>query len=104
MRRPVKPQPSDAFVAFRELDAELWLASRLKSHGVEIFDGDTTREVRAERARAAILERKLAAVVLGNYHGKLENYELAFARIYNQPLVAKAPRAKHSRTETTGAT
>jgi hypothetical protein len=104
MSRPAKLQPSDNYVAFRELDAELWLASRLTSHGVEIFDGDTTRAVRAERTRAAILEHGLAAVVLGNYHGKLDTYCSAFERVFQQPLVAKAPRARHSRTETTGAT
>lgn len=94
MSRAIKPQPSAAYKAFRELDAELWLADRLKSHGIEIFDGDTTRKARAERTRQAILENKLAAIVLGKHQGELENYAIAFERVYGEPLTAKATQRK----------
>lgn len=91
-------QPSAAYSLLRQLDSELWLADRLKSHGVDVFDGDTMPDVRAQRTREAILAHGLAAVVLGKRHGVLETYASAYERIFNQPLVVAAPRPKHRRS------
>ncbi|HZP86617.1 MAG TPA: hypothetical protein VFB54_07330 [Burkholderiales bacterium] len=66
---------------------EAWLARRLRDHGVDVFAGTTDRDIRRERIRAAILERGLAAVVLGKgAGGKPENYLQIFERLYQQPL------------------
>jgi hypothetical protein len=67
---------------------EAWLARRvLDQTGVDVFTGTTDCDIRRERIRAAILERGLAAVVLGKgAGGKPENYQQIFERLYSQPL------------------
>lgn len=69
-----------------ELRHELWLANRLERHGVQVFAGDTTAEVRRERMRTAILEAGLEAVIAGSRSSKPETYRDCFQRLYGVPL------------------
>lgn len=71
---------------FDQLDAESSLATRLELFGV-IFDGDTTPAIRAERARVAIAEARLAMVIAGRtLSGKPETFSDLYQRIYGQKL------------------
>lgn len=67
----------------QQLDAELWLASRLKEHG--IFEGTTTTAERKERFRLAMIP--YAEVIAGARTGKPERYRETFERIYGESLV-----------------
>lgn len=67
------------------LDAEMWLAQRIRQQIVGIFDGETEPGVRRERARAAIKNNGLETVVAGHKNGKPETYAEVFSRIYGEP-------------------
>lgn len=69
------------------LSAEIWLASRLRRHGISVFGGLTTFEQRRERARVGIIEHALADVVAGRKDGKPETLGQLFGRVYQQPLI-----------------
>lgn len=74
-------------VQFRGVDAEMFMAKRLKEHGANIFTGVTDSTERKERIRKAIIDCGLDVIVIGrNGAGKTETYADAFARFYNEPL------------------
>jgi hypothetical protein len=65
------------------LDHELWLAKRLGQHGVEIFTGDTTPELRRERFREAIKTAGVEMVIVGRTKdGAPETYQECLDRLY----------------------
>ena len=68
-----------------EVIAEMWLARRLRLP-LSWAAGVTTREMRRDRIRAAILERGLADATAGNAKGRPETWAQVFQRIYRQPL------------------
>jgi hypothetical protein len=67
---------------------EAWLAKRLLDQtGIDVFTGTTDRDIRRERIRAAILDHRLANIVLGKGpSGKPEDYATILQRLYAQPL------------------
>ena len=69
-----------------KLDHELWLSQRLRQHGVDAFDGDTTPEVRCQRIREAIRKHGLECVIVGSKQGEPVTYPQAFERIYGEAL------------------
>lgn len=79
----------------QKLDREIWLATRLRQHGVKVFDGVTDPEVRRERFRESILEAGISEVVVGRgKDGKPENYGTLFERLYGQPLALNAKKKR----------
>lgn len=76
--------------SFTDFDAEIYLTRRLRDHGAQIFEGDTTREARRERYRSAIVNHGLERVIVGhNKAGKCETYADLFERLFNEPLTPK---------------
>jgi hypothetical protein len=74
---------------FTHLEAETWLAERLKQHGCDLYAGGPFEHFR-DRLRATILANRMQAVLLGrNKTGALENYAQAFERLYGEPLVPR---------------
>jgi hypothetical protein len=72
---------------FQNLDAEVFIAKRLREHGAKIFEGVTDSAERKERIRNAIIDCELDSTVIGrNAAGKPETYADAFARFYQEPL------------------
>lgn len=68
------------------LAGEMYLASRLKDHGRQVFDGDTTPEVRKQRIREAI-ERVGAEVIIGRARNRRPmTYRECFAAVYGESL------------------
>lgn len=65
---------------------EMWLATRLKAHGAEIFTGDTNPALRRDRFRKAIRDNLLGLVVVGQKDGKPIDYAAAFESLYGEPL------------------
>lgn len=79
------------------MTAELWLASRMKEHG--IFEGVTTAEDRKEKFRAACLQ--FPCVIVGHKNGKPESYAQCFERIFDEPLTpASKVRSKGTESPT----
>lgn len=72
----------------RVLNAELWLAGRLRDHGVAFdpFEGLTDAPDRRERFRQAILANGLSTVMAGRRGGKAESYAQVFERLYGRAL------------------
>jgi hypothetical protein len=68
------------------LDAEMWLAQRIRLHIVGIFDGETEPAIRRDRARAAIKNNGLESVVAGRRGGRPETYAEVFSRLYGEAL------------------
>lgn len=67
------------------LDHELWLAKRLGQHGVEIFTGDTTPELRRKRFREAIKAAGFEMVIVGRTKdGAPETYQECLNRLYGE--------------------
>lgn len=71
----------------RHLANELWLSRRLRAKGIDIFQGDTAPAIRRDRARRAITEHKLEAVIAGRAEGgKPRTYAEVFQSLYGEPL------------------
>jgi hypothetical protein len=70
------------------LSDEIWFAGQLRRHGVAIFDGLTTPEQRAERARAGIAEKNLGDVHLGKSGGRSVTFGMMYEKLYG-PLPAE---------------
>lgn len=68
------------------LAAEILFASRLRRHGIAIFDGLSTIEQRRDRARKGIIEFALAKERAGSNNGKPVTYAQAFEALYGEPL------------------
>jgi predicted kinase len=69
------------------LEAETWLASRIRHHGgAVVLDGAPDAEQRRERIREAILANGLSSVLVGRKNGRAETYSACFARLYQQKL------------------
>jgi hypothetical protein len=68
--------------------AELYLATRLKAHGVDIMAGTTDFAIVKERIKRAILEHGLADAIIGKRPGsdKAENYAQVYHRLYAEEL------------------
>jgi hypothetical protein len=74
---------------FNPLDAEMWLAKRITQHLSAVFIETTSRDIRKERIRRAIIAGALDVVILGRHAGKPETYTQAFERLYGEPLQPK---------------
>lgn len=81
------------------MDREVWLSGRLKAKAQqhaelavhEIFQGDTTFEVRRERVRQAILQSGISEEVAGRgKDGKQRTFAQAFEMVYGEPLQVAA--------------
>jgi hypothetical protein len=69
------------------LSEEIWFASKLRSFGVaDVFAGDTTRDVRRERVRAAVLAQNLGQRVCGKRKGKDATVAELFSVVYGCSL------------------
>lgn len=66
-------------------DPELWLADRLKQHGVDIYAGGEFASFRDRLARA-IITNKFGTVIAGRHEKKPESYGELFERIYGIKL------------------
>jgi hypothetical protein len=69
------------------LDREAWLEERLLSHGISprLLQGDTTIEIRKQRAREAIA--KVGTSVIGGVKDKKPlTYAQCFQLVYGEPL------------------
>jgi hypothetical protein len=78
---------------FRDMDAEMFIAKRLRDHGAKIFDGVTDATERKERIRKAIIDCGLEATIIGrSAAGKTETYSDAFSRFYKEPLYTEESR------------
>jgi hypothetical protein len=72
-----------------ELEAETWLAERLKAHGCDIYAGGPYASY-ADRLGAAIVRNGLACVIVGRgKDGKPESYAQLFQRIAGKALPKK---------------
>lgn len=81
-----------------DLDREIWLANRLRVHGVNIFEGDTTTAIRMQRAREGIARIGSEVAVGRGRDGKPVNYAQAFEALYREPLAQPQGRPS-TRTE-----
>lgn len=92
-------QPQNSF-SFEELDREAWIVKRLGEHGVQVFGGTTTREMRAQRIRNAILDSGLDCTLIGRRGEsvKAETYAQIFERHFGEPLHAKLKGKSHAQT------
>lgn len=78
----------------RTLDGDMFLAQRIAFHAnrepmelvSRVFAGDTTGTIRRERFRAAILDYRLASIIIGKRDGEPETYKQHFERRYQEPL------------------
>lgn len=84
MSGPTKPVQRSGVQDYFE--PQRYLAHRLREHGTDLFDGLTDTTSRAQKARAAIVAKGLAAVVIGRYAGKPETYSQYFARTFGCEL------------------
>ncbi len=71
---------------FKPFDVDLWFVERLKVHGVNVFDGVTTFELRRQRIREAILQAGFGDVICAKLNRKPVTYAQAFERAYGTPL------------------
>lgn len=99
------PAVAPGFVLPGELlDAEMWLAARMREHGVDsVFDGVTDSDVRKARFRQRIVEGGLQMVMACQAEDgrTAETYAEAFERIYGEPLeLAAVKRHKRARKAT----
>jgi hypothetical protein len=82
--------PKSAPDLFTHLEAETWLAERLKAHGCDIYAGGPYAAY-ADRLGACIVRNGLACVIVGrNPDGKPESYAQLFQRIAGKALPKKA--------------
>ena len=82
---------------FGNFDNEMWLANRLRVHGVQVFAGVTDSAERKQRFREAI-EQVGPPVVCGrDRDGKNVTYAQAFERLFGEPH-AQPPKAPAART------
>lgn len=65
-----------------DLDGELWLQKRLRSHGVDVFAGATDPGIRRDRFRELIKQHGLEQAVCGRKDGKCLTYAAAWQRLY----------------------
>lgn len=79
---------------FREFDNEAWIIKRLGDLGRSIYDGNTSPYMRRERVRSAIVNGRLADLVIGNRSGTPETFAQAFERFYQEPLQRKPEKEK----------
>ena len=98
----VATAPSSTPDLFTHIEAETWLAERLKQHGCDIYAGGSFEHFR-DRLRATILANRMQCVILGrNKAGSLENYAQAFERVYGEALVEKVrSNRSHQKGNTT---
>jgi hypothetical protein len=71
---------------FHDLDAEMWLAGRIRDQIPAVFSGTTDRAIRVERMRREIVVWELGDTVIGKRAGKSETFATAFERICREPL------------------
>lgn len=73
------------------LRREAQLVRRLGEHGMAVFTGDTTVEVRRERVREAIARVGCSVICGRDAQGRPVTYAQAFERLYGQPYHANKP-------------
>ena len=101
----LQPTVAKNFNRPRELlAAEMWLAERLKAHGVTaVFSGITDHEIRKQRFRQAIVDGGLQQVMAcanSTAERRAQSYAEAFEEMYGEPLeLGAAKRAKRKAVE-----
>lgn len=83
---------------FKRLDAELFIARRLKELGKGVFDGITDPDERRERIRFAIINGAIDVSVIGRHpdSGRTETFAQAFERFYGEPLEPPLRKGKRA--------
>lgn len=80
--------PSELLLSLRQLHApaslsiEIWFARRAGCP--EVFDGDTTFELRRERVRAHLREKGIEAATAGHKNGQPMTFAEVFASVYEE--------------------
>lgn len=64
----------------RETELEAWIAERL--HVRDLFDGDTTREIRRDRLQVLLEQRKLMSSYAGKISGRSLTWRELVAKLY----------------------
>lgn len=77
------------------VEAEAWLAERLKDHGCDIYAGEGYATY-LDRLGACIVRNGLTHAIVGRKDGKPESYAVCFARIAGKPLPKKVDMPKSS--------
>lgn len=76
-------------------DPEMWLAERLKAHGIDIyFPGDF--DALRDRLAYAIRTNRCESVIAGRRDGKPESYAQVFERVYGMKVEDVPRGAKQS--------
>lgn len=84
-----KQQPLGLVDGTELLNREIFMASRLKAHGCDVFAGSSDQASRKACFRRVITERGLEHVVLGkDSSGQALTYAQAFERTYGEALTA----------------
>lgn len=71
---------------FKALDGEMYIAKRLREHGVGVFEGLTTAEQRKQRVREAINAAGPAVIIGRGKDRRTMTYAEAFEALYGEPL------------------
>jgi len=73
------------------LSREMFMASRLKLHGYDVFQGSCDTASRKACFRRVLTEAGIELAIIGKYStGKCLTYAQAFERTYGEPLTPKA--------------
>jgi hypothetical protein len=84
------------------LEAEDFLAERLKQHGCDPYDGGPYATY-ADRLGACIVRNRMQCVIVGRREGKPESYAACFERLCGRPLTKpEARRSTSTRYPTSG--
>jgi hypothetical protein len=77
------------------LKREMFIASRLKDHGCDVFAGPSDTASRKDLFRRVITERGMDATILAKgADGKCFTYAQAFERTYGEPLEQKSKQLR----------
>lgn len=84
--KAAQPVATIAKLSQHRKDAELeaWICLRLKLR--DLFAGVTTTEIRRDRLKVTLLERKLTESIAGRFEGKSITWRALFERLYHVPL------------------
>lgn len=85
-RQPRVSDTPDTPDLFSQVDAETWLAERLKQHGHDIYAGGPY-ETYADRLGVCIVRNGVACVIVGRGpNGRPESYRDFWERLYSRSL------------------
>lgn len=94
----VTTAPNSTPDLFTHLEAEAWLAERLRQHGCDIYASAEPYAIYADRLGACIVRNRLQSVIVGRNPAtsKPESYAQLFERIAGKALPKKLPEAAHA--------